>query len=306
MSVGVLAIFSGLLGAYGLRAILLAEPTPPPARPAMVTLPLATVDLPEGRRITLGDIAIHRMSPQEQAKRGFLDPAVMLTPDQIIGRTLSAPVKQGQAFLTTSMYLEGVGPNVAERLKPGFRAVNVEVSRKLGGTTPPGTFVDVLFRSSPRPANDSVRAEAIPETTVTLFEAVEVIGFEQGRSAAARSNNLDIRYINGRTPGGETSPMITLAVTLEQANVLRTVEGRGELALIPRALDDLASSTGSTIQPLTLENLLGVEPRRSFATEIYRGGSRSVRVFNDGEIERAYQPMDDPAATGAVQPATDL
>ncbi|MEO8493454.1 MAG: Flp pilus assembly protein CpaB [Planctomycetota bacterium] len=249
VTIGVVAIISGLLGAYGLRALFAPDPPPPPPAPPTLTVPLAAMDLPVGRQIVLDDIALHRMTQKQMAAAGLADTSVMLAPEQIIGRVLQEPVTRGKAFLTTGMYLQGNQPNVTESLQPGYRAVSLEIPAIRGGMTTPGTFVDVLFRSEAQsgPSDPRVR---IPEATMTLFEGVEVIGLERPQSyRLGNSGNLDLRFTNGRSAVRTTSPRVTMAVTLQQANVLRTVEGRGEITLAPRGMNEPVAQTSSNTSP---------------------------------------------------------
>lgn len=220
-----------------------------------------------------------------------------------MGRVVREPIRKGEPFLTTNLYLEGLGPNVAEILKPGMRAVTLEVSPRTGGTVAAGTFVDVLFRSTSRPA-DSLRPP-IPETTVTLMQGVEVVAVDRPKAQSdPNGQNLDIRLLNGRRAAPPPDPAVTIAVSLEQANILQTVEGRGEISLIPRSMEEVGGSQIDTRElRMTLESLLGAEYPDSFKTEIYRRGSKETRIFGPEELresQRQIQEQDaDPAATEA-------
>ena len=304
MSVGVLAIFSGLLGAYGLRAILLSEPPARAQGDPYVTVPLATADLPAGRIIRFGDVGINRLTQKQVVERKLANPSVMLSADQIIGRRTRSAIRQGEAFLTTSMHLEGGWPNVSEVLKPGLRAVQLQIPDLLGGNLDPGTYVDVVFRATQAKSFDG--SAVIPSTTVTLFQGVEVLSADHPKPVVSGqdSNALDIRTRRfGSGPSVITPPsVVTLAVTLDQAAVLRTVEGRGEICLIPRSMQDgLSDGRISADVPafnrLTLEDLLGIQgPPPPFATEIYRAGSREVKSFGGDVLARAMSYADKKAA----------
>lgn len=293
MSVGVLAIFSGLLGAYGLRAILLSEPPARAQADSSVTVPLATADLPTGRIIRFGDVGINRFTQKQMSERKLANPSVMLSANQIIGRRTRTAIRQGEPFLTTGLHLEGGWPNVSEVLKPGLRAVQLQIPDLLGGNLDPGTYVDVVFRATQGKSYDG--SAIIPQTTVTLFQGVEVLSADHPKAAVAvqDSSVMDIRRRGVRESTAASPPVVTLAVTLEQATVLRTVEGRGEICLVPRSMQDvmnevLNSAAVPAVNRLTLEDLLGIQsPPPPFATEIYRGGSREVKSFGGDVLARS-------------------
>jgi Flp pilus assembly protein CpaB len=221
----------------------------------------------------------------------------MTAPAQIIGRRLSQPIPQGDLFVTTSMFLEYSGPDLSQRLKPGFRAFSITMPRQAGARYQPGMIVDVLFRTTPRPAKDGQLA--IPEQTVTLLQSVEVIHVEMppppNPAAAAdnpRGGTIDLRG-GGRGEANQTST-VTLAVTSKDAKVMQTVSGRGEIILSPWSAQDKVAAPESAKQGLTLEEILGIEPpppvqyTPPFITEVYRRGAGSAVAYPRDAIIR-YQ-----------------
>ena len=133
MTVGIVAVVMGLAAAYGVRMYMTPgeEGPPPPEKPAppMITVPLAGEDLPADRVITSGDIALVKMTRTQFDKRfkGINAEEVMTSARNIVGRRMKEPLKQGQPFLTTKLYLEGTYPNIAGKLQPGYRAVRIQV-----------------------------------------------------------------------------------------------------------------------------------------------------------------------------------
>jgi pilus assembly protein CpaB len=265
--VGIFAVLFGLVGAYGVRKFLQTEkPEPPPAAaPRMQIVPLASMDLEQGRTIVLGNVALLQLTPeqiQKRMKEGKLPPQYMNNPQQIIGRILKTPLKQGEAFKTEDLYAEGTGPTIAEKLEPGLRAVTIPVegTGALGGFDGPGSYVDVVFRSSP---DDKA---GIPETTVTLLEGVQVLGMEEADKRAP--------------PGAKLENRVTLAVTADQANALKIAEGRGIFALSLRNPDDVQIAASSV--PQTLDRLLNLPVQNQHVTAIHRGGGLAQSVSFPG------------------------
>ena len=265
---GIFAVLFGLVGAYAVKSHLQAKPEPaPPAPIRQLTVPLASVDLTPGRTITMGDVVVARMTRDEIKKRNL--PADFMTyVGQVIGRTLREPIGKGDAFLISSFYPEGLGPDVADRLAAGYRAVTIPVADESTevGLISPGASVDVLFRSLPDPS------KRLPETTVTLLESVDVLAVGSQTFEGARSDSSGNRR--------RQDIPVTLAVTPKQAGALKVVEGRGSVSLVLRGGKDMEMAENPT--PQTLAGLLGLSiPKKPFATEIYRRGSLTTTVFEE-------------------------
>jgi pilus assembly protein CpaB len=262
--VGIFAVLFGLVGAYGVRKYLQTEKPlpPPPAAPRTQIVPVASMDLEPGRTIVLGNVALLQMMPEQvdkQMKDGSLPKQFMTNPQQIIGRILKTPLKQGDAFKTEDLYAEGTGPTIAEKLAPGLRAVTIPVdgTGALGGYDGPGSYVDVVFRTQPDDKS------GIPETTVTLLEGVQVLAMEEADKRAP--------------PGAKLENRVTLAVTADQANALKIAEGRGAFALSLRNPEDVEIAASHV--PQTLDRLLNLPVQNEHVTAIYRGGSAQAVSF---------------------------
>jgi pilus assembly protein CpaB len=287
MTVGIFAVLFGLVGAYALRAALVGDAPPPPPAPRTTEVPLAARDLPAGREIQEGDIKLLVMSQADMEARNLPLEQTMLSPAQIIGRVILEPIAEGGAFLTTNMFLEGTGPKLSDKLKPGMRAITVPINNlaAVGGSTVEGSFVDVLFKSRARPANMATGRPEIPETTITLLENVEVLSV--GRSAPAPTTGtegLDVRQTNGRNQGPTGIVSVTIAVTPDQANVVKAVLGQGDMSL---ALRSSAADGASTPNKYTLEGVLGLSARTHAMNriDIFRGGwGRQTTYYQDDKL----------------------
>ena len=297
---GIFAVLFGLVGAYAVKQHLKRE-EPKPAETATVsklTVPLASADLAPGRTITTGDVMLVKMTHQEIKKRK-IPREFMTNSNQVIGRTLREPVSRGKAFVTTAFYPEGVGPSVASRLKPGYRAVTVplEDNTAASGLVSPGAIVDVIFRTHADPKRQ------VPETTVTLLESVEVLAIGQETFLGARATGKQ---------QGKQSATVSLAVTPEQGAALKVTEGHGTMSLALRSPSDDAVVDVAT--PATLTGVLGLaEPEKPFSTQIYRRGHLSTTTFESGHRGDTLYELPMPAITeskpapvrAAAQQATD-
>ena len=290
----VMAIMAGLVGAYVVRNSLLKPPVVVSKAPPPVIIPLATSDLPAGRQIAMGDIALVSMSPAMMEERGFAGMQTMLAPEQIIGRIAKDAVRQGQPFLTTNLYLEGTRHDFTGDLRPGYRAYSLVVAKDKGGALPAGAMVDVLFRTTEKKAN-SPSERGIPEVTLQLVTAVEVIDvFNPPAPTSTRGAGLDLRTISAPAL---INPTVTLAVTPEQAHKLQAASGRGEITLMARPENE--RNVAVNYRPTSLNDILGIEPPPQvvvFATEAYRAGSRSVNVYRNDKLaeELSTQPAPRP------------
>lgn len=273
---GIFAIMFGLTGAYVVRRYMEKPPVAPvlPPAPRREVIPLASTDLVAGKVLALGDIMLVPMTQEQiQAKNlsGSFTNAQML-----VGRVLREPRKTGEGFFSTSLYPQGMRPNIGDNLKPGYRAVTVPIKQDLGslsGLAQPGSAVDVLFRIS-----RNAEGQPIPETTFTLITGAEVVA-------------VGANMVSGTAVTGNPTS-VTLAVTPDQANKLKVVEGRGELSLVVRNSTDSALADAG--QGLTIDRVLGLPPKpivppppakpEPFVTEIYRRGSRQTILFDRDKV----------------------
>jgi Flp pilus assembly protein CpaB len=282
LTVGILAILTGLIAAGGVRSYLakLEEPPPPPKQipPTIYKVPIAATDLPVDHIMTKYDIIVLQMTSQQFGKRfsGY-DPSQVLNSTSILKRQLKEPVKRGELFLSSKFYLSGTGPSIAKKLQPGYRAIRVQVPVTREAAVRPGMLVDVFFRAKAQTAKPGQLP--IPEKTLTLLRRVEVLTSEppaaHGKASGATRNEW----------------YFTLAVPEEKADFFSIIENRGDLWLVPTPTDGDESTDGTSIEVAdvsTLAELLGVttprQPPPPFETAIYRRDKIQVNKFVDGKL----------------------
>ncbi len=263
---GVFAVLFGLVGAYAAKQHLAEKPMVEPAAEGRISVPMAAMDLPAGRTISMGDVIVRELT-REQIRALGLPSGFMNQASQLSGRTLRVDIPKGLPFTPEDLYPVGTGPSVAERLQPGYRAVAValENSQSEMSLLSPGAVVDVMFRT--------FASRGIPETTVTLLEGVEVLAIGDQMFPGGKPDTAN----NGR----RQAPAVTLAVTPDQASALKVIEGRGSLSLVLRGRDD-RQLVGNT-PPQTMESLLHLPaPKPPVMTHVYRRGRLTTSVFEDG------------------------
>jgi Flp pilus assembly protein CpaB len=272
--IALFAILFGLAGAYFVKRALSQKPAPVPVvKEVRVNVPLAAFDMPVGRTVSDGDFYVVSFSQAQLQKQAY-PPNVLGDGRQLIGRTLRQPINAGRPFVTGCFFPDGTGPDLTERLKPGFRAVTISIhgAAAIAAQATPGGKVDVIFRAS---ADDK---RYIPELTTVLVRNAEIL---------ALGSNSCVGLRGGLSTKDDASP-VTLAVTAVQANELKTVEGHGELSLVLRQEDDSAPAHDG--EPITLRELLNLPPPppkyEPFVAEIYRGGTRQTLRFEKARVAK--------------------
>jgi Flp pilus assembly protein CpaB len=285
LAVAVVAVLLALTGAFAVRQFLeqrnVTEGTDidsSKSEPDVVTIPIAVTDLDHGRVIRESDFTPITMSrdtfaKSEFAKRMFIDKV-----EHLKGRVLRESIAAGATVGPVELYSEGTGPTVAEKLPMGMRAVTVKVNGSgfADGFAAPGTFVDVLFRSTPTDTSTT------PETTITALTRIEVLAVDVSPYPKGLSE------ITGDADTQEAR--VTFAVVPSEATMIKALEDRGEISLALRPLVETPEAIvqgGQETEPqerhaqTVLKILEGVKatPVAIATTELVEG-----RVIRAGDI----------------------
>lgn len=266
----VIAVVAGAMGAYLVRESLqepaAEEVAEEQAEVEYFTVPMASTDLAAGRKITLGDIAVYRLTSEQMTEMG-VSKSYMNNTQQIIGRVLRDDLAKSATFSPGKLYPEGTGPDVSELLEKGKRAITVpvEFDSAVAGFASPGNWVDVVYRSD---RSSSGREDDQPMVAITLIEKVKVLAMDEEVVQGSRS-------VMQR--GDQRRAAVTLEVDPDQATALRLVDGRGTLALTLRHPDDEFAT--SDIEPLTMAELLNIPQPVKYELEVFRGNRVSKVGF---------------------------
>ncbi len=262
------AILIGLAAVYGMNRFL-ARPAPTPvAKEKLQADVLASIDLPVGRVVRSSDLMNLQLTREQFAARRW--PEIMMADGkQILNRVVKRPIKKGEPFSPDSFYAEGTGPDIAERLAPGLRAVPLLLPISgIPNAAMPGSLVDIIFRTSP------TKDLSIPEVTRVLIQGVEVLAIGDNRTLGLMSSS------NAKAENHS----VILALSSEQAMQLKVAEGHGEFSLVLRNREEPSGS--SITADLTLRELLDLPPpvvppvpAAPFVAEIYRRGRRETLTF---------------------------
>jgi hypothetical protein len=119
------------------------------------------------------------------------------------------------------------------------------------------------------------------------MQGVRVLALDKDAFEATRARTADPR---------DDWMRVTLAVSPEQAEVLRVVESNGSLSLTLRHPDDVA--TVDLVDPKTLEQVLHLKRIRNRGLEVYRGQRMNkIRFDGSSDLSRTTSEFGDrPAA----------
>jgi Flp pilus assembly protein CpaB len=177
---------------------------------------VATTELMQGRVVRAGDVRL----VERPAGATDGDETTFSDAESLVGRVLRSEVTPGTVLTAALLYAEGVGPGVADRLPPGFRAITVKMDQAalVDGFVSPGTKVDVFFRAD--------KIEGYPETTLRVLDGLEVLAIEDRVAPGAASDQDD------------TDLRVTLAVPLGDVGKVQALEGHGVMTLAVRATEE--------------------------------------------------------------------
>lgn len=271
MRLGIASILIGLCGAYGVRVMMEEEPEPEATPARKFAVPIASANLPAGRRVVKGDIAFRQMTEAEMKEEGWQASLVMMDENFIIGRETKRPIQARHPFLTTDVWLEGEGQEYS--VTPGMRAAPIRVPEELGGyQATVGDIVDVFFTSTPQQNRQGEMV--VPEKTILITEAAKVLHVDEPTLS-------EIHWAMGYKA---KAPILTLEVEPDVAGKIYTLQRHGDFSLMVRSGDEPRGrkSPGSEY---TLADLLGIEeaepPQQPpvVSVEYWYGRQRTYKYF---------------------------
>src|SRR6266849_7686900 len=185
---------------------------------------VATADLAVGARIQDKDVRIVRF-PSDAIPQGIFHRT-----KSVVGRGVVLSIAQGEFILPLKLAGENSGSGLPSTIPQGMRAVSVRVSdiSSVGGFVQPGTRVDVLMTGNPGGSGE-------PQT-ITVLKNVAVL---------ANGMNLDRSVVRGESQ--QNAPIITLAVSPDDAQKLALAVAQGRIQLALRNPMDTSQSDVAAI-----------------------------------------------------------
>ena len=269
LMIGGLALAIGLLVSYSvylrLRNLTGGENTN--GAPVVV----ATGDIQVGNKLAASDVRVITL-PQSA-----IPPGAYSSPAKVVGRGAILPMSKGEFVLSNKLAALNAGSGLPSMIPQGMRAVSVRVNDvvSVAGFVQPGTHVDVLATGS----------QGSERQTKTVLENVLVL---------AVGKSLD------RNPSADaqTAPVITLAVSPDDAQKLALVsqEGRIQLSLrnpLDTKQGDIGATRASSLYPGEAPPPAAARPRMhkavekvtpakpvTYQVEMIRGNKREENKFD--------------------------
>jgi len=234
---------------------------------------VARDDIPKGATITPDNMEI-RIIPNQ-----FVQPQAVTSLDRIAGMLTIAPISKGEQITLSKLAQTRQAGGLAEVTPVGKRAITISVDNlaTLAGMLKPGDYVDVLAMI-PVPIQTMDGRQQNEMTVVPIFQNILILAIGQEVGAVVRETG---RYKTEQPK--ESSPLVTLALTPQQANLIAFVQEQGKIRLTLRSPVDAQIEP---IQPASWEALFrylmppqettsAPEPKKEAEpvtyVEIYRG-----------------------------------
>lgn len=213
-----------------------------------VTVLVAGEDLPAGGRVTKASLAVR------DVPEAYVHPAAIRKGEenQIIGRPVANKITQGQPLLWSDFELQrsAVSRRLSAAVQKGQRAITipVDVSGSLAGMLQPGDHIDIL--------GTFARNQGADWSTVTLLQNVVVLATGDRRA----TNEGEEPMAAGQS---RSFTNITVAVDLEEAELLVFAMQRGPINVALRSQDDI--ETIDDMPEKNFSDIFEVQKRAAFA-----------------------------------------
>jgi pilus assembly protein CpaB len=246
----------------------LNQQAPPP--PQDVTVVVAAADMPVGTQVS-GDKLTTATRPANEADDTYGHP------EDLVGRVVRRTVLAGQALSPSDFETSAAVPDMVSSLRPGMRAVAVPMlsTESIGSLLQPGDYVDVILSleeldginpvSVPNPGAGVPTTDGTVVPPYTLID--DVVNNTTVKVVVQNVQVLATMPTTGVAEEGEEQTeeappepgtpdlMVMLAVTPQQAEVIRFAELDGNISLVLRAPADYAAGDVTT-SGITLRELV--------------------------------------------------
>ena len=253
-----IGVFLAIVAFVGIVLVIpgTGGPVAPSAAPPVKTV-VAAQDIPLGARLTAGMLTTKEFRPSERRQGAFGDPT------QILGQTVRRPIPK-DAQLSTADFTEDINALVVPE---GKRAISVQVNQVNGVGTliKTGDYVDLVLGLTGsdkfpvvtiNPDDESITVVAgINATSVKLLiEGMQVIGTVRPPTTATRTTNAAPSGSAANAPtttlSDDGQELVILAVTAQQAELIKYAQLDGDISLLLRNSRDFVDENGEPVVSL--------------------------------------------------------
>ncbi|MDD5431563.1 MAG: Flp pilus assembly protein CpaB [Candidatus Omnitrophica bacterium] len=244
-------------------------------RKELATVVIAKQDIASGTAIK------DTMVKEEIISKSLIQPRAASSLDRVVDRITIAPISKGEQVLLNKVTLSGEAVSLSTKIPRGKRAITIPVDNisSVGGMIRPGDHVDVVSMI-PIPGIGQDGKPSNQMNTTPLFQDVLVLAVGQEYAAV---------------PGGQKgekrqTPIITLALAPQEANLIAFIQEQGRIRLILRSPGDsgserIAPANWESVLRMTIPEMFerGEEapaPKPRKTVEIYRGLQKEVKPLD--------------------------
>jgi len=236
------------------------------------TVVVAKQDIPAGATIA------ENMVEEITVNTAMLQPRAATSIDRVVNKVTLAPISKDEQILLNKLALTGQELSLSAKVPPGKRAITIPVDNiaSVGGMIRPGDHVDIVgIVPIPMVGPDGKQVNQM--TYLPLFQNVLVLAVGQDFANTLASQKQVT-----------SSPIITFALSPQEANLIAFVQEQGKIRLILRSPQDAQIQPAT---PATWDTLLKTVMPQAFQesqpqkTEQRSGSRRQVEIIRGLERE---------------------
>jgi len=243
----------------------------------LVTVVVAKQDIPAGAAIKAVMLA------EATLNKSMVQPRAAVSIDRVIDKIAIAPIAKGEQVLLNKVTVSGEAGSLAMKVPVGKRAVTVSVDNisSVGGMLRPGDHVDIVGMV-PIPATNAEGKQVNQLATMPLFQDVLVLAVGQ--------EFMGVSSAKTEEKSTSPSPVITFALSPQEANLIVFVQEQGKIRLVLRSPGDTQvqpvapaswDTLFRTVMPQAFpqaENMAApAKPKKT--VEIFRGLNKEVKTL---------------------------
>jgi pilus assembly protein CpaB len=243
----------------------------------LITVVVAKQDIPAGAAIKgtmVGEITLNR---------NMVQPRAAVSIDRVADKIAIAPIAKGEQVLLNKVTVSEETGSLAMKVPAGKRAVTVSVDNisSVGGMLRPGDHVDIVGMV-PIPVANAEGKQVNQLTTMPLFQDVLVLAVGQ--------EFMSVPSVKKEEKSTTSSPVITFALSPQEANLIVFVQEQGKIRLVLRSPGDtqvqqVAPASWDTLfrtvmpQAFQQQEKEAAPAKPKKTVEIFRGLNKEVKTL---------------------------